>query len=51
MMASIFLLAFVSIYLAYTGKRKSSFILFLITIALSMLWFKYHITDHLNIDL
>jgi hypothetical protein len=51
MMAFLYVLIVVSMYLAYRGKRKTAIILFFITIALSIFWFKYHITDHLDIDL
>ena len=50
-MMSLFLLFAVSMLLLWFGKKKYSFILYLITLVLCGLWFKHHVSDKINIDL
>ncbi|MEQ9617870.1 MAG: DUF5993 family protein [Deltaproteobacteria bacterium] len=51
MMAALFLLFVVTMLLAWYGKRRASIYLFFITLVLCALWFRHHITEHLNINL
>ncbi len=51
MMTLLFILFGTSMWLGWNGKRKPSIFLFLITIALTAMWFKHHATDTLNINL
>jgi hypothetical protein len=51
MMVFLFLLFAAVMLLAWHGKNKTAFILYLITLALCVFWFKHHVTEKINIDL
>ncbi len=45
MMMILFLLFVGVLLLAWYGKKKPAFVLFLINIGLCIFWFKHHVTD------
>ncbi|WP_235004385.1 DUF5993 family protein [Photobacterium malacitanum] len=49
MMSLLFLLVFVAMLCAFTGKKAASYIVFTITVALGLYWFHHHATDSLSI--
>lgn len=51
MMALLYLLYAAAMIVSFRGNRKLSLILFTIAIILSLFWFKYHVTDPINITL
>jgi hypothetical protein len=49
MISLLFLLAFVAMVLTMVDKHKCSFMVFGVAMLLSLLWFRHHATDTLNI--
>lgn len=50
-MTSLFLLFAILMLLAWFGKNRVAFILYLLAIVLCAFWFKHHVTEKINIDL
>lgn len=48
---ALFTLWFFVALFAWVGRRRSTIVLFVITLVLSCIWFQHHLTDTLHINL